>query len=122
MSEHRSSDFRGLSDSMDRGHKKAQEVAAATGQKMDDMLFSAVAPDGQESAESIDDFNAAGKVMPFVCARVSSTPAYVPSRRMPCDRCGRQVWMSHATKAVFDRITKKLILCLECVPPPKPET
>jgi hypothetical protein len=108
-------------ESMDRGMKKAEEVAKEKGQKVEDMLFSIGANPGEEQAQSIQDLNAAGKVMPFVCQR-SATPAPIPNcHRMKCDGCGEEVWMSPATKMAFDQINKKLIVCLQCLAKHIPE-
>lgn len=99
---------------MDRGAAKAAEHAQQTGQNADDMLFSL---GGDSEVQSIEDVNQSGDVMTFVCLRESHGTSCVVagSRRTHCDGCGEAVYMSPATTTTFDKMSKKLILCVECM-------
>jgi hypothetical protein len=53
---------------MNRGHAKAKAKAKATGQKMEDMLFSVDAKPGDETVQTVQEINASGRALPFVWA------------------------------------------------------
>ena len=102
---------------MKRGAAKARQRARATGQKPEDMMFT-ITQDGvdENDIQSVQEFNASGKTLPFVCMRTSTKGAYVvPGSTMThCDGCRAEVWMSPATKEMFDKVALKVIMCLEC--------
>jgi hypothetical protein len=103
-----------------RGAAKARAKAKATGQPLDDMLISLSASD--EQVGSVQDVNAAGKVMTFVCMSVAQAKGQyvVPgSTRIACDGCATECWISPGTRATFDKITKRLVLCMDCAGLPK---
>jgi hypothetical protein len=80
-----------------------------------DMLFSIL---GDEHVETIDEHNAAGEPTIFACLRTATAdPGCVVrgSTRVACQRCGAEVWISPATRATRDRITKAETVCLDCL-------
>lgn len=93
---------------------KAREHAEKTGQKEEDILFSAGTDDPKIS--SIQELNASGDAMPFLCVPIKIMPqSPIPNcHQMVCDGCGQTVWMSPGTKEVFDKINQKLIICADC--------
>lgn len=100
-------------ESMKRGARKAEERAKQLGQDPDNMLFSIGGKDTE--VHSLQELNAAGQVMPTVCMPTSRGPAPIRNcHRMRSDCCGTEVYMSPATKKMFDKLDKKLILCLDC--------
>lgn len=101
-------------DAMNRGLKKAKEVAKETGESLEDILFT-IGKEGEEQAESIKDLNDRGEIMPFVCMSSKFPTPILNCHRMHCDGCNTEVWMSPATKIMFDKADKKIILCLECL-------
>jgi hypothetical protein len=101
-----------LMNAMLQGAAKARAKAAATGQDPDEMLFDLKSED---EPQSIADFNAAGKTLPFVCMR-TDLPAPIPNcHRVACDGCGRECRMSPAAKETFDKIAKRLVVCVQCM-------
>lgn len=103
-----------IMDQMDRGLAKAAEEAKKSGSPLRDMLFTLSEP-GKEQARSIEEINAQGEVMPFLCVPVT-WPSMIPNcHRMICDGCGQQVWMSPATRLVFDKVAKPLVICVDCL-------
>ncbi len=103
-----------LLDQMERGFKKASELAKETGESVDNMLFN-LAPEGEEKAQSISDLNTKGETMPFVCSPTKYPTSVPGSHRVHCDGCRQEVWMSPGTKIVFDQIKNKLIICIDCM-------
>jgi hypothetical protein len=98
---------------------KAEAYAKETGQDPLEMLMPLTlgnAPGATEKGpQSISEFNTAGDVMRFVCVRTAEANKVPGSVVQTCDGCRRDVWMSPATTEVFDKISKKIITCVECV-------
>jgi hypothetical protein len=112
-----------LWNAMKVGAARAKARAKATGQDPDDMLIPLCADGNPVEPQSIQEFNATGKPMPFLCIPCSlETYKIVPgSTRQKCDGCGNDVWMSPGTKIAFDKIERKVIVCVECFQPQDPK-
>jgi hypothetical protein len=100
-------------ESMRRGAIRARVRARETGQDPNDML---IAVNGQGEPQSIQEFNAAGKTLPFMCLRVDTPGAYIVpgSMHMVCDGCRAAVWISPETLVMFGKIERKIIICDKC--------
>jgi hypothetical protein len=107
-------DLHDILTSMRRGAIRARVRARETGQDPNDMLIAINGKD--EQPQSIQEFNAAGKTMPFMCLRVDTPDAIIVpgSMQMVCDGCRAAVWISPETLVMFGKIERKVIVCNTC--------
>ena len=79
-----------------------------------ELLFSIT--DKDHKPQTVDEFNAKGEEMHFVCMRVEDQPEpFVPTATgKKCEDCGAGVWMSPGTYGTWLRVKNARILCIQC--------